>query len=261
MRSLRKFSGQLTTRTTAIKTKHDSFEGYDKSYSSCCSHMMTIHDDNIFDDTDQKHVQIEDELPLFYNPKSFTVVTDIIPIQDTAKALHRHPLKQFSIHNISDCDIDIQMYLTKKVTNQCSPFILRRKKSNSSDSRIVRTKKKITLSRSKSVGDYEESSNSKWSTLKDKFKNLRLKNTEKKKDKKQQNSSLLDSLPKITMNNNSIDKTDITVIANTTKDEQNDKVSYQAVQLHDSSDNEDEVFDNEIESPTQLIKVQSMTNV
>jgi len=126
---------------------------------------------------------------------------------------------------------------------------------------LLGQKKKITLSRSKSVGDYEESSNSKWSTLKDKFKNLRLKNTEKKKDKKQQNSSLLDSLPKITMNNNSIDKTDITVIANTTKDEQNDKVSYQAVQLHDSSDNEDEVFDNEIESPTQLIKVQSMTNV
>lgn len=177
-RSIRKLSYHITP--TSNESSNKSI--YTTSYSSCCNDLVR----DVTDETDyeEKHVRITEELPLFYNPKSFTSNENEVPFDEKTKTLHKHPFKKFSVLDNNN-EIDINMYVNKRSQNTILPFC-KRKLNTDNDK-----KQKGKLS-SRTKAFRECCRKLKWLNIKDKIKALRNNEAYKK------GTSLVDSLPPFT---------------------------------------------------------------
>ena len=177
-RSIRKLSYHITPTSNESTNKGICTT----SYSSCCNDLVR----DVTDETDyeEKHVRITEELPLFYNPKSFTSNENEVPFDEKTKTLHKHPFKKFSVLDNNN-EIDINMYVNKRSENTTFPFC-KRKLNRDKDKK---QKRKFS---SRTITFRECCRKLKWLNIKDKIKALR-NNEAYKKD-----TSLVDSLPPFT---------------------------------------------------------------
>lgn len=177
-RSIRKLSYHITPTSNEPTNKSI----YTTSYSSYCNDL--IRDTTDETDYEEKHVRITEELPLFYNPKSFTSNENDVPFDEKTKTLHKHPFKKFSVLDNNN-EIDINMYVNKRSQNTTLAFC-KRKLNRDKD----KTQKSKLSSRTKTFR--ECCRKLKWLNIKDRIKALR-NNEAYKKD-----TSLVDSLPPFT---------------------------------------------------------------
>ena len=127
---------------------------------------------------EEKHVTIDDELPVVYKPKSFSV-PDLLDDTTYEGSRHQHPALKFSISssNTTDTSAFLRKWFPKEKTTTCSPLAARRhkikasatpspprthKKKNSKDTSILSSlwpnKSELTRSRGKTHPQYTTSS-------------------------------------------------------------------------------------------------------
>lgn len=105
------------------------------TFSELVSDIDTKYTDNLYV---EKHVRITEELPLVYNPRSFSL-PDLHRIGNPEKAVHKHPLLQFSITS-SSTDIDVTKYIRKESNQGCSPVFKRKNSVKNSHSAPATTR-------------------------------------------------------------------------------------------------------------------------
>ena len=121
---------------------------FEHAANQVANHTATTTPDNNFvignateeeykDGYEEKHVTIDEELPVVYKPKSFSV-PDLMDDATYEGSRHQHPALKFSISNSStDTTAFLRKWFPKEKTTTCSPLASRRHKVK--DATVVAT--------------------------------------------------------------------------------------------------------------------------
>lgn len=119
-------------------------------------------------DYEEKRVTIDDDLPVIYKPKSYSI-PDLID-ESYEGSRHQHPALKFSISNsTTDTSAFLQKFFPKEKSVTCSPLVLRRNKISKEPSPKTWAKNELSRDRGKTYPHYssdEEDTTTKVSTNK-----------------------------------------------------------------------------------------------
>lgn len=107
-------ANQVANNNSSVAVSNDTIVEYNNDDSECY---------------EEKHVTIDEELPVVYKPKSFSV-PDLLDDTTYEGSKHQHPALKFSISssNTTDTSAFLRKWFPKEKTTTCSPLAARRHK-------------------------------------------------------------------------------------------------------------------------------------